>query len=289
MKPPPIQLPESITIPFTTNNKTSYTAEAVFVQDKSIVAIVKATWVFTPDGEVYMAQNQQPLVYGDQYTGEPGESSLKYASDIVPEKRGTDIALTGHAYAPGKIAYSVETALQVGNIRKKIWVTGDRFWKWSILGVRPGRPQPFRKMPLVYERAFGGSDTLHKKEKKHGWCLENPAGTGFVAVKKKKHIKGLKLPNLENRKNEIKKWKHKPVPAGYGFIAPGWNPRIGYAGINLDNTDDNQQDPQLPQNLDPGFFNAAAPGLSSDPPLTGKETLILVNLHPASGGREGEV
>ncbi|MFW6272131.1 MAG: hypothetical protein ACOC1Q_03720 [Desulfosalsimonas sp.] len=43
MKPPPIQLPESITIPFTTNNKTSYTAEAVFVQDKSIVAIVKAT------------------------------------------------------------------------------------------------------------------------------------------------------------------------------------------------------------------------------------------------------
>ena len=100
---------------FTTNNKTPYVAETITLQDKSVVATVKATFNFSTRGEVYTAKEQRPLIFGDEYFGEPGESSIKYASDIVPEKKGCDIALIGHAYAPDKAAFNVEIALRVGN------------------------------------------------------------------------------------------------------------------------------------------------------------------------------
>ena len=134
-------------IQFTTNNKTPYVAETRTLQDESVVSIVKATFNFSTQGEVNPAEEQRPLTYGDEYFGEPGESSIKYASDIVPEKKGTDIALIGHAYAPDKAAFQVETALRVGNMVKRVHVTGDRYWKWSSLGISRSRPLPFDKIP----------------------------------------------------------------------------------------------------------------------------------------------
>ncbi len=267
-------------IQFTTNNKTPYIAETITLQDESIVTIVKATFNFSTQGEVYTAEEQQQLVFGDEYVGEPGESSIKYASDIVPGKKGTDIALIGHAYASEKAAFYAETALRVENILKRVHVTGDRFWKWSSMGISRSRPLPFDKIPLVYERAFGGSDTLHKKSKKHGYCLENLVGTGYVAAKSKECIQGLALPNLENRKNEIKNWDDKPRPAGYGFIAPNWEPRIRYAGISTDDPGNQGQMTQLMESLDTRFYNAATPDLVSETPLTGTETVVLSNLNP---------
>jgi hypothetical protein len=136
-------------------------------------------------------------------------------------------------------------------------------------------------MPLVYERAFGGSDESHKNEKKHHYCLENPVGTGFCAVKSKKRIKGLKLPNLENRKNEIQSWQTKPVPAGFGFIAPDWSPRISYSGTFDENWKQHRM-PLMPEDFDHRFNNAAAPDLVSKDFLAGTETVILHNLHPDS-------
>ncbi|MCP3874655.1 MAG: DUF2169 domain-containing protein, partial [Desulfobacteraceae bacterium] len=198
---------------------------------------------------------------------DPENSSIKYASDAVPEKKTSDIALIGHAYAPDKTpASKISTGLQIGKLRKIVWATGDRFWRWSPIGITKTRPIPFLKIPLVYERAFGGKDTAHKQEKKHGVCVENPAGTGFAARKSRQTIADLKLPNFENKKNEIKSWRDKPVPAGYGFIGSHWMPRAGRIGDN-------------PEQSDKEFFNAATPDLMYKNFLKGTESVILTNLH----------
>ena len=65
------------------NNTTQY-------QDKSVVSMVKVTCSFSPEGRVEIAKEQKPLVYGDQYISNPENSSIKHASDIVPEKLGSD-------------------------------------------------------------------------------------------------------------------------------------------------------------------------------------------------------
>jgi hypothetical protein len=50
--------------------------------------------------ELRVAEKQVPLTRADKCYSEPEKSSIRYASDIVPEKPGTDVILIGHAYAP---------------------------------------------------------------------------------------------------------------------------------------------------------------------------------------------
>ena len=250
------------------NNTTSYAAESIITQDKSVVAIVKVTCTFTPDGNVEPAKTQKPIIFGDEHTGSPANSGIKYASDAVPGKKTTDISLVGHAYAPNKTPVKkLSTSLKAGKNHKVVWVTGDRFWKWSPISITKTRPIPFVKMPLVYERAFGGKDFSHKKENKHDSCQENPVGTGFVANKNKKNINDLRLANLENKKNEIKNWYDRPQPACYSPIGVNWLPRTDF--VNKDVNDINS-----------AIFNSATPDLISKNFFKGTEPIVLTNLHP---------
>lgn len=147
---------------FITNNKTPYIAETTVLQDKNgkknAVTVVKATWTFSVDGRVSQAAEQMPLCYGDEYRGEPGKSSIKYTSDIVFEKKGTDIALNGHAYAPfNKNVKKIDAALKVGPLWKRVRVFGDRFWKYNMGIVTKTSPGLFDKMPLYLSLPESGS------------------------------------------------------------------------------------------------------------------------------------
>src|SRR5512140_2805801 len=68
------------------------------------VAVVRATFDFTAKGEVSAApaKAQQPVVEADVPFGEPGSSSIQYASEVSPPKPGTDVAIVGHAYGRGR-------------------------------------------------------------------------------------------------------------------------------------------------------------------------------------------
>ena len=58
---------------------------------------------------------QIPLVWGDEFYGEPGVSSVKYESDTCQSKGGTDVIMKGHAYAKGGgRSVEVDVQLQVG-------------------------------------------------------------------------------------------------------------------------------------------------------------------------------
>jgi len=268
------------------NNKTPYPSESLMLQGKTgssvAVTMIKATFSFSLDGDVEQADYQEPIFFGDEYWGEPGKTSLRYASDLVPEKKGTDIALNGHVYSPmNKPSKKINTVLKVGKISKTVTVWGDRFWQFSMGMVSMTRPALFTKMPLRYERAFGGEDRFHEKESKWGVCSENPIGTGFRVTRKKIALDQLKLPNIETYRHPMNNWNDKPKPGGFGFIAPFWQPRASLCGT-FDDAWKNERMPLLPENFDPGFYNAAPPDLISTPHLKGNESVFLKNLHAGS-------
>src|SRR5438132_4445083 len=124
----------------------------------SIYAVVKSTYTIGAD-KIVLDPKQAPVTNADEYGGPPGKSSVKTATDLALIKPGTDVFLLGHAYTPqGKPARSSEISLNVGPVQRTIRVFGNRVWRQGVLSSSMSEPEPFEKMPLVWERAFGGTD-----------------------------------------------------------------------------------------------------------------------------------
>jgi len=145
----------------------------------------------------------------------------------------------------------------------------------KVLGmVSMSRSAPFEKIPLTWERAFGGADTSCHESADHEFYPENPVGRGFMAHYSKLKIDGMFLPNIENPAELIKKPRHRSETVGFGMIPPHWQPRSRYAGT-YDDTWRKTVSPLPPADLDPRFYSAAAPGLLSPRHLTGGEQVLL--------------
>jgi len=260
-------------------NKTSFAAERTVLLDRdgieTLLVVVKATYSMGADNKLSVAEEQMPIQMADEFYGKPGISSIKYESDLALVKNRTDIALIGHAYAQKSKTRRVDVTLRVGQLTKKVRIFGDRVWK--KLGVYyKSSPIPFEKMPLVYERAFGGADLTNKKQRKQGYETRNPVGTGY-RIKYTKKIKGTKLPNLEDPRKTIKKWKDHPEPAGFGFIGRDWEPRLGYAGT-YDEKWFKTRSPLLPSNFNELYFQGAHKSLITKGFLRGDEAVEGRNL-----------
>lgn len=266
-------------------NKTPFEAALALVTDQHgaerVAVALKGTFkIPLRHGEVRLADEQFPVFYADEYYGEPGKSSIKYPVDVVLGKVNTDVGLVGMAHSPnGKPVKRLPICLRVGQLKRTIMVTGDRQWEKRILlpGFHMTDPVPFEEMPLIYERAFGGVDSTHKREKKHGWDKRNPIGTGFRL--NEDAVENHRLPNLEDPNHLISHWKDKPPVAGHGFIDGSWEHRLKFAGTYDDAWLKNQF-PLLPTDFDWRFFNSAAPELTAKGFLKGGEPVQLVNLSP---------
>jgi hypothetical protein len=267
------------------DNKTPFVVAVVPSSDKTgsehAIVIIKGTFSLDPGGgNPTVADDQVPIWFGDQHSGEPGVSSVKYGSDLSLRKLGTDVVLIGQAHAPrGKPVSRLDSSLQVGPAKKVVRVWGDRRWKKSLVGPKPTPPKPFVTIPLVYERAFGGSDTSHASPAKHDWFRPNPVGTGFAINKDR--VEELRLPNLEDPRHPLEKFQDRAPPAGFGFIAADWWPRAQYAGT-YDQAWQDTQAPFLPDDFDERFFHSATPELTTSRHLTGGEDALLINM--SAGG-----
>ncbi|RYG50238.1 MAG: DUF2169 domain-containing protein, partial [Chitinophagaceae bacterium] len=161
----------------------------------------------------------------DIYWGEPGKSSIRFASDYHTGKSATDVIMVGSACTRDQqLTRRVDVSLQIGNIRKNVIVFGDRRWERGSIS----QPETFYTMPLVYERAFGGSYLVN------GQVMateeRNPVGVGFAGSRHESEIYGTPLPNLECPKQLIQHFQDSPMPACFAPIAPNWLPRRSYAG-----------------------------------------------------------
>jgi hypothetical protein len=260
-------------------NSTPFNAKITLLGNRrgvdTLYAIVKGT--FTIGTSCRLAEEQIPVTLTDQYFGDPATTSIRVPSDVSLEKPGTDVLLSGSAWAPGGTpTWQVDAYIAVGPVAKTVRVFGDRVWEAGAAGAAMTWVAPFERMPLVWERAFGGSDLTDK-----GPVTEprNPVGTGFRAPNGTKPLAGLPLPNVEDPLAPISSWKSAPAPAGFGAVSPHWMPRRTYAGT-YDDAWQKHRAPYLPDDFDPHFCQIAPLGLSTAQPLQGGEIVDLRGVTP---------
>jgi len=256
------------------SNPTPFKAALQLLPDRdgidTVYTVVKATFAI---GEpLALAAEQAELTLADEYHGDPTKTSIRAATDVSIGKPGTDIIINGSAWAPnGEPAWQMDVFASVGNAAKALRVFGDRRWDTSGGVASIAWIAPFTRMPLVWERAFGGSDITEK-----GPTAEprNPVGSGFRSPNGAKPLNGLPLPNVETPAALITSWNDAPAPAGLGAIAPHWLPRSAFAGT-YDERWQQQRSPYLPEDFDMRFCQVAASGFVTPQHLLGGEPVLL--------------
>jgi hypothetical protein len=263
------------------DNRTPYAAERTIVMDKAgekhWVVVVKATYDIAVNGATTLSENQTPAFYSAEHVGEPGKSSIRFEADLVPTKSATDVLVNGHAYAPrGRPVDAVDVSVLVGPLKKRLRVIGDRHWGRGILGgVGPSLASKFERMPITFERAFGGWDTTDPDPAKQRLYSKNPIGCGFAT--KEQHLAGRLLPNVEDPSHLISAWDDRPAPAGFGAIASYWSPRLEFGGT-YDEAWMEKKSPLLPDDFDDRFYQCALPDQQVSGHLRGGEAVALQNL-----------
>lgn len=263
------------------DNKTPFIFEALYLVDEKfrplVVPVVKATFTIGRDGRCTRAEEQLPLnVAGETFGPEP-ESSYRYEPEVAFAKPSTDIVLIGHAFAGRSDTKESRVSLRLGDVSKELIVSGDRLWLKSMGIVTMTRPAAFEKIPLVYERAFGGWDRSNPDPLKHTYEPRNPVGMGFVGTGG--FDKELRVANIEDPRAPIRSPNDRPPPAGFGFISPHWQPRAALAGT-YDDAWQKQRSPLLPEDFNRRHLNAASPGLIAAKYLRGDESVSATGVTP---------
>lgn len=263
------------------DNRTPFAFAPLFVADEEgrpvIATVVKATLVIDAGGGCRLAEAQEPVDFAGKHHGEPGTSSVLREPEVAFTKPGTDCVLQGHATSPRPVP-QLDVGFRVGPLTKVARVSGDRRWEPGLLGSRISPPQPFERMPLLWERAFGGWDRSPDQEEHHQCEPRNPVGVGFVA-RKGKLAAGAALPNLEDPRDPLSSQTGRVTPVGFGFTGHQWQPRAKFGGT-FDETWEQERAPRLPPDFDRRFFLAAAPGLSTTTHLTGCEPVVVIGATP---------
>ncbi len=259
-------------------NKSQFKVHITVVPDKegvdTLLIAVKGT--FAIGEKVTIHPSQVAVAPADVYYGDPDSSSIKTPSDVSLPKPAVDFLLLGHAYTPGGQATQVDVSMRLGTGVKKIRAVGNRTWGSGIFGSKASPPQPFDKIPLTWECAFGGINVHPKSPEKKKSEERNPAGKGFHHFGPPKE--GTPLPNLEPLHDAYRSWKDRPDPVCFAPIAGGWLPRRTFAGT-YDQAWQDSRAPYLPKDFDPKFLQIAPPD-QIIPGLVGGEPVEILNASP---------
>jgi hypothetical protein len=130
-----------------------------FKRELRVTAIVKATFAFAEDAAMPRAE-PQPIWREEVHHRRSPTQSIRFTTDLVPYRKRADVLFTGDVHAPqGGPVESMRVRLGLSD--------GARSLLDKTLLVR--KREGFSRMPLVYERAFGGLG-----------FPENPFGEGFM-------------------------------------------------------------------------------------------------------------
>ena len=255
------------------DNHTRYAVGSTWARDKDgvhewIVA-VKGTFDIKNDGNLFLADEQPEPLLLPEYNGEDGISSLKYDADLVGPKPTTDIVINGTAYAPkGRPTTEFLVSLRLGAIYKAIRVVGNRTLGPGVFGGS-SKAEPITKVPIVYERAYGGFDRSNPDPREQRFDARNPVGCGMVAQA------GQLLPNFEYPGRRL----DKAGPAGFGAIASYWSPRREMAGT-YDEVWKKSRFPLVPVDWDARSLLCSPADQRPNQHLHGGELVELINLTP---------
>jgi hypothetical protein len=245
-----------------------------------LVVVLKGTWSVSARGEISVAKKQAPIHPGEEFRGEPGESSILHEAELGPAKPATDVFLHGSAIAPRPGTRSMDVSFRVGPVGRTARVFGERRWTSGMGGIEGiDGPMPFESVPLTFENAFGGKDVSAEDPKHHGEETRNPVGRGFRSEKSKAVFEGALLPSVEDPKRLISQPRQGLAPAGFGPVGRHWMPRRLYAGT-YDGKWMEERAPLLPDDFDDRFHNAAPPELIVPGRLKGGEPVEIAGCTP---------
>src|SRR5262249_45980580 len=233
---------------------------------EALVVVVKATYLIPTkrDGEPALAPEQVPLVMTDEFSGEPGFSAPTKEIDYAPRKPRCDILLIGSAYAPGGRATDrVTVSMLVGGVRKSFDVVGNRVWQAGALTLGISKPEPFTKLPITYDRAFGGVDRAKGDPAMFRWYPTNHAGVGWHEYLDTRFLNETPLPNTEETGQPVRKPNGTYRPMAFGPVGRAWQPRPKWAGT-YDQKWKDETYPFLPADFDERYFQAAPDDQQTD-------------------------
>jgi hypothetical protein len=236
---------------------------------------LRASFDVTADGRLKRSEIQTPPRRTAAWTGEPGQSSLLDDSDLVP-RGGSDLLIRGHAHAPrGRSVRVLDVGFRLGSRVKTLRVHGERRWvRGSGSEVVPGPAEPFEKVPLVYERAFGGTDPNAPPERLRA-CAANPVGSGYRY--EPAELLDQPAPQIEYPGVALAAGTHQIAPPGFGPIAPHWQPRVSLAGT-YDEAWRASRAPLRPADYHPDFVRCAPQDQQKPSFLRGGDWLELSHL-----------
>lgn len=237
---------------------------------------LKAT--FRLGASLSVAEEQLPILASDVHWGEPTSSSIKYPGERHLTKPSTDVLLIGQAHSPkGKAVTELDVWFSVAKLSKVVRVIGDRIWKGGRVLSRITSPEPFIRMPLIYERAFGG--THEPEQGESTFEPRNPIGRGFRGKRNGGELDGMPLPNLEDPAKPLEQVGDRSNPACFAPIAAAWVPRKNHAGT-YDERWRKHRAPYLPEDFNPRFFHVAPQELIAPTYLRGGEPVKVINASP---------
>jgi hypothetical protein len=227
---------------------------------------VKATFTWGKRGEPIPAE-PLPIVEQDLFVGDPAMSGIAVPGEVGPRKPRVDVLLKG-AIAFRTPVVEIDVSLAVSNrLRKVVRVFGDRVWLPTASGVAPSRPRPVDRVPIFWERSFGGTDPTNPGI----FDPRNPVGSGMA--RSPRTLDGRPAPSFEDPQRRIASFKDRPAPFGFGAIAPHWQPRVGLAGT-YDAAWEKQRCPLLPVDFNPEYFNVAPVDQRLDGYVAGEEVRL---------------
>lgn len=186
----------------------------------------------------------------------------------MPKPRGEFIVI-GKCFTPRGIpAPASQVSVRVGNIKKTLFVFGNRYWKKSLGGKVITDPEPFKEMPITWQNAFGG-----KKYKK------NPLGKGIDPVVLPNGKEVIPLPNIEDPKHLIGSPLDRPDPMSFGPIDLMWPQRFKKQGT-YDEKWLKERWPYFPDDMNYEFFNCASEDQFFPKFFKGDESIEIVNMNP---------
>ncbi|WP_280152284.1 DUF2169 domain-containing protein [Piscinibacter sp. XHJ-5] len=243
-----------------------------------LVVVVKATYAMPePGAEAVLGAEQSALVEADQFTAAPGTSAPLYETDYAHVKPACDVLLIGSAHAPpGRAVRRTVVRLRVGERVKQFAAVGDRHWRRTFGRVTASDPEPFERVGLTYDLAFGGTDDTEQAEGRADTCDSNPVGRGFW--RHADRIEGRPLPNTEELDRPVSDPQGRYVPMAFSPVGRSWMPRRLYAGT-YDDQWIRTTAPLWPSDFDERYFQAA-PADQTIPYPQGGEEIELRNLTP---------
>jgi hypothetical protein len=141
-------------------------------------------------------------------TGEPIETEFGALDGETPFLReGVDLIVLANAYPDARSRTELTVSVRAGDFRYEIAVIGDRSWVRRDGVLAPSEAAPFEKMPLTWDRAYGGKLAVESGDMP---CAANPLGRGFYL--EEGQAEGAALPNLEDPALPIRSFRDQPEP-----------------------------------------------------------------------------